>query len=305
MKSKNTFNWTMSLVLIFVSALSFAQDQEKTSIGEVVYVEYQENGIDQAISKYQELKANEPNSYIWDEWELNNIGYKIMNEDQDMDAAKKIFKLNMEEYPEAANPYDSYADYLIENGKTEEAKEYLRKSVSIAEKSNKEDEKTRILSTSKGKLAKLENKDRQMDFLIGEWNIEATGYNQGKEAASMTGKDKIEYNENANALFIHHFNDQQESEGVRIITYDAMDDEFDVAYLSPNSLMGIQSSSMKMKKLGDNKYQFMDRYTDRSGNEQTLKHELEKVSENELNWLIYQQNDQGNWEKYYVMHLEK
>lgn len=305
MKSKIDKGWIMSLVLMFFFVAGHAQDEETASIGAVVYEEYQKNGIDQAINKYNQLKADQTGEYNWDEWELNNIGYMIMNEDNDLEAAEKIFTLNIEEYPTAANPYDSYADYLLEKGDTDQAREYLKKSIIIAEKSDKEDEQTRILSTSKGKLAKLDKKDRQLDFLVGDWNINATGYQQGKESAKMKGKDKVVYDENSNAIIFHHFDDQQKSEGMRIIAYDAIDDEFDVAYLSPSSLQGIQTSSMKLKKSGENKYEFMDHYTTRMGKEMKIKHELEKVSDNELNWIIYEPMDNGEWQRVYAMNMTK
>lgn len=305
MKSKFNKEWVMSLVLMFLFLSSYAQDDEKASIGAVVYEEYQQNGIDQAIERYQDLKENKAGEYTWDEWELNNIGYRMMNEDNDLEAAEKIFSFNIEEYPNAANPYDSYADYLLEKGETEKAREYLKKSITIAEKSDKEDEQTRILSTSKGKLARLDKKDKQLDFLVGDWNIDATGYQKGNESAKMKGKDKVVYDENANALIFRHFNDQQKSEGMRIISYDATDDEFDVAYLSPNSLQGIQMSSMKMKNVGENKFEFMDRYTNSIGKEMTMRHELEKISDNELKWIIYEPTDDGEWQKVYAMNMKK
>jgi tetratricopeptide (TPR) repeat protein len=305
MKLKFNIKWIMSLCLIFMFAPANAQDEEKTSIGEVVYEEYQDSGIDEAISKYKDLKANQADEYTWNEWELNNIGYQIMNDDNDLEAAEKIFSLNIEEYPNAANPYDSYADYLLEKGDKEKAKEYLKKSIAIAEKSEKEDEQTRILSTSKGKLARLDNKDKQLDFLVGDWNIDATGYQKGKKADKMTGKDKVVYEKNANALFFHHFDDQQQSEGMRIISYDAVDDEFDVAYLSPSSMQGIQMSSMKMKNVGENKYEFMDRYTTRNGKEMMMKHEMERVSDNEIHWVIFERTEQGDWQKIYAMNMTK
>ncbi|WP_144962926.1 tetratricopeptide repeat protein [Gillisia sp. Hel_I_86] len=57
-----------------------------------------------------------------------------MLEDQDLDAAKKVFEAQIAEYSKEANPYDSYADLLLEMGNKEEAKKNLKKSVELAEK---------------------------------------------------------------------------------------------------------------------------------------------------------------------------
>lgn len=305
MKARGYTHWFMSFLLMFFFATAIAQDEEKASIGDVIYEEYQQNGIDQAVSKYKNLKKNEPEAYKWDEWELNRIGYEIMLQDRDLDAAEKIFRLNIEEYPTAANPYDSYGDWLLESKKPEEAKEYFRKSMSISEKSEKEDERTRIYEGSKSKLAGLDKKDKQLDFLIGDWEIASSNYNEGKEVNKLQGKDLISYDEDANALIIRHRNDEDGSEGIRIIAYDAIDDEFDVAYINPENLQGIQVSSMKLKPVSENKYELMDHYKDRSGKKILLKHELQKLSDNELDWVIFEQDDNDQWQKVYAMRMKK
>ena len=305
MEAKSNTHWFMSFLLMFFFAMGIAQDEDKSSIGDVVYREYQQNGIDKATSKYKELKKNESEAYNWNEWELNRVGYAIMQEEGDLDAAEKIFRLNMEEYPMAANPYDSYGDYLLEKGNPEEAREYFKKSISIAEKSDKEDERTRVYEASKIKLADVEKKDKQLDFLIGDWEIASTAYNEGKEVNKLTGKDLISYEEDANALLIRHRNDENGSEGIRMIAYDAIDDEFDVAYINPGNLQGIQMSTMKLKTVDNNKYELLDHYKDRTGKEIHLKHVLTKSSDNEMNWVIFEQDDQDQWQKVYAMHMKK
>ncbi|MFD0975904.1 tetratricopeptide repeat protein [Salinimicrobium gaetbulicola] len=305
MKSKINLPWYLSLIFIVFFISTNAQETDKASIGDVVYEEYQKNGIDKALAKYQKLKTNKADQYTWTEWELNRIGYRLMLDDKDMDAAQKVFKFNIEEYPNAANPYDSYADYLLEKGNKDEAKEYFKKSIAIAEKSEKEDEQTRIMAGSKSKLAKLEKKDRTFDFLVGDWNIDSQGFNEGKEGPQMKGKDKVTYDENANAFIIHHFGEDGNSEGIRVIAYDAIDDEYDVAYINPNNLQGIQVSSMKMKKLGDKKYEFMDHFTERTGEEVVLKHEIERISDNQMKWVIFEKTDNDDWQKVYAMNMSK
>ena len=305
MESKINLPWYMSLIFMCFFISTYAQDTDKASIGDAVYEEYQENGIDEALAMYQKLKADKPDQYTWTEWELNRIGYRIMLDEKDMDAAQKVFKFNIKEYPEAANPYDSYGDYLLEKGNKEEAMEYFKKSIAIAEKSEKEDEQTRIMAGSKSKLAKLEKKDRTFDFLVGDWNIDSQGFNEGKEGPQMKGKDKVTYDENANAFIIHHFGEDGNSEGIRVIAYDAIDDEYDVAYINPNNLQGIQVSSMKMKKLGDKKYEFMDHFTERTGEEVVLKHEIERISDNQMKWVIFEKTDNDDWQKVYAMNMSK
>ena len=222
-----------------------------------------------------------------------------------MEAAGKIFRLNMEEYPKAANPYDSYGDYLVEKGNEKEAKEYFKKSATLSQNSDDEWEKNTLYPMTRTKMARLEKKDKQMDFLLGNWNIDATAYEDGKEVTKMKTKDEIEFDEDTNSIVIHHFNEQNEPEGVRIITYDALDDEFHVAFFNSDRLRGIQVSKMKMKKLGDNHFEFMDTYTTRDGEEMSLKHEIKKISDNELDWVIMEESDNKEWQRVYAMNMMK
>lgn len=305
MRSIENLKWTVSLLFAFFMSASFGQDETQQPIGEIVYAEYQQNGIDPALERYHQVKKDSPEQYEWNEWELNNIAYKIMNEDGDLEAAEKIFRLNMEEYPEAANPYDSYADYLMEAGNEEEAKKYFKKSIEIAEKSDIEDERTRILYGSKGKLAKLEKKDRQLDFLKGDWEVEGTSYTNGKESMTQKAHEKIKFEESGNALIIHHLNAQQEPVGMRIIAYDAIDEEFDVAFLNANIPQGIETSKMKVEKTGDNTYEMMDSYVERDGKEVELRHEVTRNSDNAMEWVIFEKGNGNQWQKMYSMEMKK
>jgi len=114
METNLKLNGLLSMLFMCLMTVSFSQETQKKSVGDAVYEEYQNSGIDKALTKYRNLKAKESNNYDFTEWELNRIGYQLMHNDGDMEAAEKVFKLNMEEYPKAANPHDSYADYLME-----------------------------------------------------------------------------------------------------------------------------------------------------------------------------------------------
>ncbi|WP_324719423.1 hypothetical protein [Salinimicrobium sp. HB62] len=158
---------------------------------------------------------------------------------------------------------------------------------------------------TRSKMAKLDKKHKQMDFLLGDWNIDATAYEDGKEATKMKTKDKIEFDEEINSIVIHHYNEQNERDGVRIITYDALDDEFEVAYFNSDRLRGIEVSKMKMKTLSDNHFELVDIFTTREGEEMQLKHEIKKISDNELDWVIMEENDNNEWERVYAMNMTK
>jgi len=63
--------------------------------------------IDKGIELYKKLKKTNPNDYNFsDEGELNVLGYEYLN-NQRIDDAIKIFTLNINEFPNSANVYDS------------------------------------------------------------------------------------------------------------------------------------------------------------------------------------------------------
>lgn len=303
MKPNSKTTGFISFVLFLFILTGFAQETSTAPIGEEVYEVYKANGVDKAISRYHELKKK--GTYELSQADLNAVGYRIMLNDKDLAAAEKIFKLNIEEHPEAANPYDSYGDYLVEKGNEEEARKYFEKSAALSKNSDDDWEKNQLYPMTIGKIAKMDKKHQQMDFLLGDWNIDATAYNKGKEVQKIKGKDKIAFNEEANSIFIHHFNEQNEPEGLRIITYDALDDEFEVAHLNSQKLTGIEVSKMKMKPVSDNHFELMDSFTTRDGEEMFIKHEIKKISDNELDWVIFEKNDSDQWQRVYAMNMTK
>src|SRR5690606_23877175 len=105
---KNHFNLriAISFMLICFTTLLAAQETRKASIADLVYADYKKDGIEKALQHDAELKKKEADKYRIDEFELNRIGYVIMNQDKDLESAEKVFRLNMEEYPEAGNPRD-------------------------------------------------------------------------------------------------------------------------------------------------------------------------------------------------------
>ena len=303
MESRIKITGMTGFLLTLFIVTGFAQETKSPPISERIYNEYKEKGVESAISQYQKIKKEKKADLS--QAQLNIVGYWIMNNENDMDAAGKIFRLNMEEYPQAANPYDSFGDYLVAMGNKQEAKEYFKKSAALSKDSKDDWEKNTLYPMTRSKMAKLDNKHKQMDFLLGNWNINATAYEDGKEDNRMKTKDKIEFNEETNSIFIHHYNEQNEPEGVRIITYDALDDEFEVAYFNSDRLAGIEVSKMKVKAVGDNGYEFMDSFTTRDGEEVQLKHELRKISDNELDWVIMEQNGNNEWQRVYAMNMTK
>jgi len=79
-----------------------------------------EKGADQAIAEYKALKKNNEKDYIFNENNLNELGYALLR-NGDIPSAIAVFKLAVDEYPNSANVYDSYAEGLLANGDTASA----------------------------------------------------------------------------------------------------------------------------------------------------------------------------------------
>lgn len=306
MEFKLKLKQPLSILFICLATLVYSQDMgNQNSVGDVIYAEYQENGIGPALEKYRQLKKNQASKYDFTEWELNRVGYQIMENEGDLEAAEKVFKLNMEEYPEAANPHDSYADYLIEKGDKEAAKEHFQKAISMAEKSSREDEKD-LMKMSKAKLAKIENKHKQLDFLVGNWNVKGTSFSEGLGGGEFTGKDEYVQDESENMLIVNHLNQNGKLMGKRIMVYDAEKDVYDVAYINTNAPLGIEIASLKLNKLSDSKYEFMEIDESVEGNGKKMKHELQKNPDGSFEWVIFESEpDKEAWEKVYAMEMQK
>jgi CubicO group peptidase (beta-lactamase class C family) len=90
----------------------------------------QKQNIQAALGQYHDLKKNHYNEYVFDENALNTFGYQLINLGR-VDDAIEIFKLNITEYPDAFNPYDSLGEGYMIKGEWELAIKYYAKSLEM------------------------------------------------------------------------------------------------------------------------------------------------------------------------------
>ena len=89
-----------------------------------------EKNIETAISEYHDLKENHAEKYEFNENALNTLGYQLLRIGLVEDAIK-VFKLNITEYPDAFNPYDSLGEAYMIQGNGELAIKYYTKSLEL------------------------------------------------------------------------------------------------------------------------------------------------------------------------------
>jgi len=79
-----------------------------------------DDGVEAAVTRYQQLKKEEPEDWSFAENELNMLGYQLIARDK-INEAIVIFELNVEAFPEGFNTYDSLAESYMLAGRTEES----------------------------------------------------------------------------------------------------------------------------------------------------------------------------------------
>ena len=106
-----------------------AYNSPTRAVREALVRTYEEHGIDSAIAEYHQLTTTEP-AEAFDEFLLNSLGYRLLRADRIQDAIS-IFELNVAEYPDASNPYDSMGEAYLAAGDTARAIVNYEKSVEL------------------------------------------------------------------------------------------------------------------------------------------------------------------------------
>ncbi|HJW28465.1 MAG TPA: serine hydrolase, partial [Saprospiraceae bacterium] len=87
-------------------------------------------GSKHLLDRYEDFKKKNADTYDYDENEINALGYWYLGQKK-VDAAKAIFEINVKEFPESSNVYDSYGEALMDAGQKEEAISNYKKSLEL------------------------------------------------------------------------------------------------------------------------------------------------------------------------------
>ena len=104
-------------------------DSPKRAVREELTQVMEDDGVAAAISRYHAMKGSRP-AEAFDEFLLNTLGYRLLRSDRVQDAIA-IFELNVAEYPDASNPYDSLGEAYLAAGDTARAIENYERSVEL------------------------------------------------------------------------------------------------------------------------------------------------------------------------------
>jgi CubicO group peptidase (beta-lactamase class C family) len=103
--------------------------EPQRSVTEFLYQYITKEGGDYVLKNAEELLRE--NGYIvTSSGPLNMLGYELLGDDK-TEMAIAVFKINIQLFPDEANPYDSLGDAYLKNGEKEEAKKCFKKAIQI------------------------------------------------------------------------------------------------------------------------------------------------------------------------------
>ena len=109
--------------------------------------------MEEGLKTYSDLKKNNATEYDFGENELNRLGHQYLN-NQEIEKALAVFKLNVEAYPSSSNAYGNYAEALMKNGDKERAITNFKKSVELNPANPKAIEKLKELGVDTSNIIK-------------------------------------------------------------------------------------------------------------------------------------------------------
>ena len=127
----NTFQ-SNSALTTGIAHLLYGEDPEppQRSIADVVGKTIEAEGLNAAEARYRALQAEEPADIRFSEQAMNRLGYYYL-ERGDTETAVRIFRLNVETYPESFNTYDSLGEALLAAGDREGAVVNYQKALEL------------------------------------------------------------------------------------------------------------------------------------------------------------------------------
>lgn len=101
----------------------------KRSVASTLTHDISTMGIDKAIINYKS-ERDRASHFLISETEINTLGYQLISQNK-MEAAIKIFQLNVDSFPNSWNAYDSLGETYLAVGNTELARKFYHQSLNI------------------------------------------------------------------------------------------------------------------------------------------------------------------------------
>jgi CubicO group peptidase (beta-lactamase class C family) len=103
---------------------------DKISATDILMLVADMRGPQAALRKYEDLKKPDSSEYSFNEGTLNQLGYHFL-QSKNMEEAIHAFRLNVEQYPQSSNVYDSLGEAYMDAGKKDLAIQNYEKSIEL------------------------------------------------------------------------------------------------------------------------------------------------------------------------------
>lgn len=169
----------------------------KPSIATVINKDINNNGIQSGIALYNQLKTEMPDSYKFDESQLNTLAYTFLSEDKN-DIALELFKLNVASFPNSSNPYDSLGEGYLKVGDTTQAITSYTKSLELNPANDNAKNVLLQLGVDKSKLElNVEVSTEMLESYCGQYELQpgfviTVTRNEKQLFAQATGQPQFE-----------------------------------------------------------------------------------------------------------------
>lgn len=90
----------------------------------------EDKGIEAAVKAFNDAKSGGPNTYYFNEDKINQLGYQFLRRGKTKEAIA-VFEINVREFPNSSNVYDSLGEAYLKADQKEMAVKNYRKSVEL------------------------------------------------------------------------------------------------------------------------------------------------------------------------------
>ena len=107
-------------------ALAWIKYESYKSSARKLFKSIQASGAEAALREYRQWRTGRAAAEVINEAQMNRLGYNLLGLKRVKDAIE-VFKLNVEDYPQSFNTYDSLGEaYMIDGNKELAIKNYER-----------------------------------------------------------------------------------------------------------------------------------------------------------------------------------
>lgn len=137
----NSSNGSAVIASVLCDWRQWAADERKQASCPTIEVRipllraYRSGGTAEVVSLYRSLRQNESAKYDFSQPELNSLGYQVMRMG-DTVGVVEIFKLNVEQFPQDWNVYDSLGEAYLKMGNKAEAITNYKRSLELNPNNN-------------------------------------------------------------------------------------------------------------------------------------------------------------------------